>query len=511
MSGGFKALFLGKWGDLLATPDMSECNTDSITDTTDILRGTSVADKSGIYFTANGVFYGITGRLFNSPSALGGVLTAVDHSDQQLPSLFEEILKIKTICDTRNILEADFHARAWASDSDSCYMETGRIGNFGSSDLFSPTEWLVINTPCIHGFLADVRFQGVLDDNKHLVGEFANMRECATKVQETASAFAAVMENPYESHPPYQCYAINYPTDYATVNLVQDSGYMTCYLKDRSSCPANDYAPQSPGAWIRGVQPSSAAHTQSRIAISERGHCIKVLVERYGTSLIGYAAYRDKNGLSWCIPFQYSDTIEFIDATQTVRFTPLWPWKIHAKLDIIRAVIWPSVHSTDWSMTASVASPSMETDTSAQVVIEILTLRGIKIQEDVIHQSSHGYARLNFQNNVAVSSTNVILEGYRELCEQVFDSNYDSESLSAKVQFGETPSILNIDSGSECSIITKTLAKIILKTRPSARWIASEDKKDLITSSNEPIKVQGNSPPQSPTRIRCVWTHILQW
>ena len=43
-------------------------------------------------------------------------------------------------------------------------------------------------------------------------------------------------------------------------------------------------------------------------------------------------------------------------------------FQIHAKLDIIRAVIWPSVHSTDWSMTASVASPSMETDTSAQVI-----------------------------------------------------------------------------------------------------------------------------------------------
>ena len=89
-------------------------------------------------------------------------------------------------------------------------------------------------TPCVHGFLGGVRFEGVLDNEKKLVGEFANMYDCAEKVSEIDTAFAAVMEDPYESDSPYLCYAISYPTDYATINVVQDSAYMTCYLKGKN-------------------------------------------------------------------------------------------------------------------------------------------------------------------------------------------------------------------------------------------------------------------------------------
>ena len=45
-----------------------------------------------------------------------------------------------------------------------------------------------------------------------------------------------------------------------------------------------------------------------------------------------------------------------------------------------------------------------------------------------------------------------------------------------------------IESGSVCGIITKMLADNILKTTPSARWVASETERDLKTFSNEPIK-----------------------
>ena len=46
-------------------------------------------------------------------------------------------------------------------------------------------------------------------------------------------------------------------------------------------------------------------------------------------------------------------------------------------------------------------------------------------------------------------------------------------------------------SGSVCNIITKLLAKSILKTTPTARLVASTDERDLKTFSNEPIKDLG--------------------
>ena len=46
-----------------------------------------------------------------------------------------------------------------------------------------------------------------------------------------------------------------------------------------------------------------------------------------------------------------------------------------------------------------------------------------------------------------------------------------------------------IDSGNVVSLITKTLANIILKTTPSAKWVTTKQDKDRKTFSIEPIKV----------------------
>ena len=48
-----------------------------------------------------------------------------------------------------------------------------------------------------------------------------------------------------------------------------------------------------------------------------------------------------------------------------------------------------------------------------------------------------------------------------------------------------------IDSGSVCSLITKSVAKKILKTTPFAKWITTKQDRDLKTFSNEPIKIVG--------------------
>ena len=83
-----------------------------------------------------------------------------------------------------------------------------------------------------------------------------------------------------------------------------------------------------------------------------------------------------------------------------------------------------------------------------------------------------------------------------ELNEKVYDSNFVSDSdnyvesissetanklelFNSKVKYGKIPAISMIDSGSICSIITKTLAKNILKTNPTARWVASADETNL--------------------------------
>ena len=97
---------------------------------------------------------------------------------------------------------------------------------------------------------------------------------------------------------------------------------------------------------------------------------------------------------------------------------------------------------------------------------------------------------------------------YKELYEHVYDSNYDIDSdncvaaiwsetanilelLNAILLFGNFLSISTIDSGSVCSIITKSLASNVLKTTPTAQWITSTDEKFNKTFSNEPIKVLG--------------------
>ena len=87
------------------------------------------------------------------------------------------------------------------------------------------------------------------------------------------------------------------------------------------------------------------------------------------------------------------------------------------------------------------------------------------------------------------------ISGYQQLYKQVYVSNCDSDSdyyvaaissdaaqqlepLNAKIQYGKFITNSMFDSGSVCSIITKTLANNILKT-PSARWIASTCEKYL--------------------------------
>ena len=59
------------------------------------------------------------------------------------------------------------------------------------------------------------------------------------------------------------------------------------------------------------------------------------------------------------------------------------------------------------------------------------------------------------------------------------------EPLNAKVQYRKIIANSMFDSGSVCSIITKTLANDILKTSPTAQWIASTCEKNLETFSNE--------------------------
>ena len=99
---------------------------------------------------------------------------------------------------------------------------------------------------------------------------------------------------------------------------------------------------------------------------------------------------------------------------------------------------------------------------------------------------------------------------YQQLYVQVYNSNYDTDSddyvaaissdyenqlepLNAKIKYGNVLNLASsmIDSSSVCSLITKTIAYKNLKTTPFATWIITKQDKDLITFSNEPIKVLG--------------------
>ena len=73
-----------------------------------------------------------------------------------------------------------------------------------------------------------------------------------------------------------------------------------------------------------------------------------------------------------------------------------------------------------------------------------------------------------------------------------YDSAHQLEPLNAKIQFGERQANAMIDFGSVVSLITKTLANRILRTSPSAKWIAEKEWREIKASSNEPIKVLGH-------------------
>ena len=98
---------------------------------------------------------------------------------------------------------------------------------------------------------------------------------------------------------------------------------------------------------------------------------------------------------------------------------------------------------------------------------------------------------------------------YQQLYEQVYDSNYDSDSddyvaaissdsvhqlepINVEVQLGEVKAQAMIDSGSAVSIITETLANQIIRTKKSAKWTDTKERRNLKTFSNEPIKVLGH-------------------
>ena len=102
------------------------------------------------------------------------------------------------------------------------------------------------------------------------------------------------------------------------------------------------------------------------------------------------------------------------------------------------------------------------------------------------------------------------ITSYQQLYEHVYDPNYDSDSdncvaaisynsanqlepLIVKVEFGEVKANAMIDPGSAVSLITKTLANQVIRTRQSAReGIIKKEKRDLNAFSNEPIKVLGH-------------------
>ena len=72
------------------------------------------------------------------------------------------------------------------------------------------------------------------------------------------------------------------------------------------------------------------------------------------------------------------------------------------------------------------------------------------------------------------------------------DSVHQLELLNVEVQLGKVRALAMIDTGSAVSIITETLADKILQTTKFAKWTDTKDKRNLKTSSNEPIKVLGH-------------------
>ena len=101
------------------------------------------------------------------------------------------------------------------------------------------------------------------------------------------------------------------------------------------------------------------------------------------------------------------------------------------------------------------------------------------------------------------------ITSYQHLFEQVYDSNYDSDSddyvamissdsvhqlepLNVEVKLGEIRAIAMINTGSAVSIITETLADQNFRTTKSAKWTDTKERRNLKTFANEPIKVLGH-------------------
>ena len=72
------------------------------------------------------------------------------------------------------------------------------------------------------------------------------------------------------------------------------------------------------------------------------------------------------------------------------------------------------------------------------------------------------------------------------------DLVHQLEPLNVDVQLGEIRALAMIDSGSAVSIITETLADQIIRTTKSAKWTDTKERRNLKTSSNEPINVLGH-------------------
>ncbi|XP_075258451.1 uncharacterized protein LOC142350485 [Convolutriloba macropyga] len=84
------------------------------------------------------------------------------------------------------------------------------------------------------------------------------MKDCVGSSRQN-NIVIAVFENPYKVDPPLDCYSYN---SYTKIKLVYDPGFMTCFYKGKN-CPESDYAPEVPGAWVKGIRSSSVARLEN--------------------------------------------------------------------------------------------------------------------------------------------------------------------------------------------------------------------------------------------------------
>ena len=71
------------------------------------------------------------------------------------------------------------------------------------------------------------------------------------------------------------------------------------------------------------------------------------------------------------------------------------------------------------------------------------------------------------------------------------DSTTPMESINLPVVFGNTATIVLVDSGSVCTIINETLANCIISQDPNSKWIHKAVQKQLETFSNELMQTFG--------------------